>query len=804
MIFYDKYPAVKFALLYITGILLGYYFNFNFYLLISFFIFVFFFFIIYKRKNANEFGNFILFSLLIILSGIGKASIDFHLKPSNSVAYIPDTDVSRDIQLKGIISEPPDYDSSKIKFYIECKSVVYLQDTVFVTGKVLAYLFPDKKVDEDKSKPILQAGDEIISFGKLSTAPGEKIPGGFNYRKYLELHGVDKIFKVKGYDNVIVLSKSNLNFIYSSIVYPAREFALNTIDKYNPPSVRAFLKGLVVGERSEMKDDMKESFINSGLMHIIAVSGLNVAYIVLFLTLILSLFRLKIEYRTIVIIIFLIFYCLFTGAPASIVRASIMGALILIAYNIQRKVVLLNIVAVSVILILAFDARQIFDAGFILSYSAIISMAVFYDKIELFLETKLNFRKNYKKFFYYLIVLIASSLSAQIGVLPITSLYFGKISFVSFFTNVIVVPISNFSLALGFLEIIFNIFSGLLAGAVAEVNNFILSAVLAFIEWSGNLPFSYTSALNFNFISTVAYYSILMIIFTRKLIDYKKKIIFSFLIIICAFVLNLKLDETVRITFFDVGQGDATLIETPEGHNILIDAGPYYQGKSSAQNSIIPYLRQSNIKKINLLIITHKHSDHIGGVNDIIKNFEIERIIDTKIKDTSKLSLVLDSIIVEKKIIRDFVTAGDIIELPGESKIYVLYPGKVPNPLLESNPHFNCVVLKYKYKNLDVLFTSDIGRGTEEILKNCYGNFLKSDILKIAHHGSKNSSSPVFLSKVIPAFSIISCGLNNRFNHPSYITLSKLFSFNTVVCRTDYEGTIIFQSDGEFLKRIYY
>ncbi len=167
----------------------------------------------------------------------------------------------------------------------------------------------------------------------------------------------------------------------------------------------------------------------------------------------------------------------------------------------------------------------------------------------------------------------------------------------SFFTNVIVVPISNFSLALGFLEIIFNIFSGLLAGAVAEVNNFILSAVLAFIEWSGNLPFSYTSALNFNFISTVAYYSILMIIFTRKLIDYKKKIIFSFLIIICAFVLNLKLDETVRITFFDVGQGDATLIETPEGHNILIDAGPYYQGKSSAQNSIIPYLRQSNIKK---------------------------------------------------------------------------------------------------------------------------------------------------------------------------------------------------------------
>lgn len=801
---FAKYPAVKFAVLFIIGILIGQYFIINIFFTYFLFAIILLFFLVRNRKNKSELETLLLLSLLVIFSGIGKATIDFHIKNKNSIAFIPDTDISRDIQLKGIISEPPDYDSNKVKFYLECKNITNEQDTVLINGKVLVYLFPDKKVDSKKRPPELKAGDEIISFGKLTTAPGEKFPGGFNYRKYLDLHGVDKIFKIRGYDDIFVLSHKNLNFVFSDIVYPAREFALKTLDEYNPPEVRAFLKGLVAGERSEMSTELKESFINSGLMHIIAVSGLNVGYIILFLTIILSLFRIKIEYRTIVIIIFLAFYCLFTGAPASILRASIMGALILIAYLIQRKVVLLNIIAFSVILILSFDSRQIFDAGFILSYSAIISMALFYEKIVNVLKSKFNINTNYKKISFYLIVLTASTISAQIGVLPITSLYFGKISLVSFFTNIIVVPISNFCLALGFLQILFNLISGTLAGAIAEVNNLILFLIIEFIKWSGNLSFSYTSALNFNLISALSYYLILTILFSSLISTLKKKVIFSFLIILSAFVINLKLDYNLKITFFDVGQGDSTLIETPEGQNILIDAGTAYQGSSTAQKTIIPYLRQNNITDIDLLIITHKHSDHIGGIADIIKNFNIGRIIDTKHKDTNKLAVVLEKIIIENKIIRDFVNAGDIIELSDNSKIFILYPGKVENPLLELNPHFNCIVLKFKYKDLDILFASDIGKGTEKILSDSYGNFLKSDILKVAHHGSKNSSLPEFLVKTHPVYSVISCGLNNRFNHPSIITLSKLSLLNCFICRTDLEGSIIFQSDGVYLERILY
>ncbi|MCX7833816.1 MAG: DNA internalization-related competence protein ComEC/Rec2 [Ignavibacteria bacterium] len=801
---FEKYPAVKFAFLFIAGILIGQNFYFNIFVILSLFLLVLIFYILKCRKSNNAFEKFLLLSLLIILAGVGKATIDFHIKYKNSVAFLPDTDISRDIQVRGIISEPPDYDSNKIKFYLECKNVINGQDTAIITGKVLVYLFADKKVDDKKSVPVLKAGDEIISFGKLSTAPGEKILGGFNYRKYLELKGIDKIYKIKGYDNILVLSNNNINFIFSKIVYPAREFALKTIDEYNPPEIRALLKGLVVGERSEVTDDLKESFINSGLMHILAVSGLNVAYIILFLTIILSIFRLNVVQRTIVIIIVLTFYCLFTGAPASIIRASIMGSLILIAYLLQRKVVLLNIIAFSVILILSFDSRQIFDAGFILSYSAIISMALFYDKIELFLKSKLYLNTSYKKLSFYLIVLIASTISAQIGVLPITSIYFGKISLVSLFTNIIVVPVSNFCLALGFLQIIFNILSGILASSIAEVNNLILSFIIEFIKWTGDLSFAYISSLNFNFISTTSYYFILLTLFTSFVSTVKKKITISLLIVFCTLVLNLELDKEVKIIFFDVGQGDATLIQTTHGQNILIDAGPSYQDISQARKSLFPYLRQNNINDIDLLIITHKHADHIGGILDIIKNFNVKRIVDTRYKDTSTLSTSLEKIIIEKKIIRDFVCAGDIIELAGDSRIFVLYPGKVSNPLLEMNPHFNCIVLKFKFKHLDVLLTSDIGKGTEKILTEFYGDFLRSDILKIAHHGSKNSSLPDFLVKTYPIYSVISCGLNNRFNHPALVTLLKLSLINSIICRTDIEGSLIFQSDGKYLKRILY
>jgi competence protein ComEC len=778
-------PGFKFAVLFIAGILIGASIKFNLlFLLICFSILVLFFIYIY-RKNFNDISILFILSIIIIFFGIIKSNIDFYIIPDNSISKIKNTSLKEETILNGIIDDIPNKDSSKIRFVLNCKSFRTFDSTYNVEGLVMVTILKDTTKGITGIEPAFEAGDEVELYGRLSEPARERNPGEFDYKRYLSLHNIHKIFYVKGTYNAEIISKNNLSFIYQKILYPAKLFANNNIDSFIGGNEGAFLKGLVTGDRGDFTQEMKDYFVKAGVMHLIAVSGLNVAYIILSVTLLLSLLRIPLIPRTIITIIILILYCLFTGSPASIIRASVMGILALTAYAIQRKINFYNIAGFSALVILIYDSKQLFDAGFILSFCSVLSMVFFYERFEnIFINKFENWLKDYRKYLYYLLILFFTSLSAQIGTVPISAMYFGKISIISIFVNVIAVPLSNISLAIGFFQILVATFSTYLSSVIAETNSLLLFLQLIFIKYFASFEFAYFEFYKFNILNTIFYFLVLIYIFTSSLKNLHFRISLSAAVIVMLILFNLNFDNKLRVSFMSVGQGECFLVQSPDGKNILIDCGPSNEKYDSGEKNIAPFLKRNGVSNIDILILTHKHNDHTGGADYLIRNFNVNKILTNNAGYKIYYSLLFGKSHPSVENIR----CGDIIKLDGV-EMFFLYPF-----ILEKEP--KPIVFKLKYNKTEILFTSDISEEDERELAESYGDFLKSNVLKVSHHGSKNSSSVEFLDKAKPECSIISCGFNNRFGHPAPITIDKLKAINSDIFRTDIDGMVILESDG--------
>lgn len=253
--------------------------------------------------------------------------------------------------------------------------------------------------------------------------------------------------------------------------------------------------------------------------------------------------------------------------------------------------------------------------------------------------------------------------------------------------------------------------------------------------------------------------------------------------------INTKLkDSETRIHFINVGQGDSILIEN-NNFNILIDSGP-----NTAKDTLISYLKKYKIKKLDYLIASHPHEDHIGSMDDIVNKFYIEEFIMPKVLSTDKNFSNLVNALKSKGLTIRNINNNLKIQLSEDNYIDFLWTGDIS----DDNLNNHSIVIKYINKNTSFLFTGDMEEEVENILLSSKKS-LESTVLKVAHHGSKTSSSKGFLSKVNPRIAVISCGMGNDFGHPHKNTLKALESLNSKILRTDINGNIIIKTNNDKL-----
>lgn len=252
--------------------------------------------------------------------------------------------------------------------------------------------------------------------------------------------------------------------------------------------------------------------------------------------------------------------------------------------------------------------------------------------------------------------------------------------------------------------------------------------------------------------------------------------------------------SNLEVTFLDVGQGDAILIETPFGQNILIDGGP--DGKIIKRLSEeLPWWD----RKIDLMILTHPHSDHVSGLVDVLKRYEVSKVLYTGAIHNSPDYIAWLELIKEKRVDLNIINHPQKILLGDDCVLDIIYPLTKDDIDRQSNLNNTSIVAKLSYGQTSFLFMGDAEKEVEEaLLKN--KDKLQADVLKVGHHGSDTSSTEDFLKMVQPDYAVIEVGIDNSFGHPSARVIKRLERANINIFRTDINGSIRFISDGVYLK----
>lgn len=457
----------------------------------------------------------------------------------------------------------------------------------------------------------LKYGDKIefyLEYEKPSTARNYM---GFDYSNYLKTKKIFGTVNLKEED-VEIISHDNSNIILRKI-YELRNLMKTKIEKLLPKETSGLCLGMLIGETSGIEENMQEDFRDSNLSHILAVSGANVSYIIVSITYIFNKMCLRKRLSKIISIILLILFMLLTGCTSSVNRACIMAILMLIAELLCRKSDIYNNLAISALILLIINPYSLLDIGFQLSYMGTIGIVFLHDKIGSFI--KIN--NKIVKYFFEMIVVTTC---ANLAIIPIMMFHFNTISLTFYFSNIIVGPILGIVVIIGFIMFFISLIFTPISSLIAIVLNLMLKFIIKIAEITANMPFSKITIITPSFFFIIVWYLIIISIsykqkvkiFYNKNNKLIKKIVACILIIVLIVNLVIKVDKKLKIHFVDVGQGDACLIITPLNKKILIDGGGSEFGSFNVgEKTLLPYLLDRRINKLDYIIISHFDSDHV-------------------------------------------------------------------------------------------------------------------------------------------------------------------------------------------------
>ncbi len=734
-------------------------------------------------------------SLLCIVLGSAKYSLDKARMPVEDPAWR-----GRDVLLDGFISDEPQHQGTRTRLLLEARNIGDAGVRKPFHTTVLVTVLGGRR---DMPVPVLRYGQWLLLRGRIDRPPAERNPGEFSARTYYEANGTTHFMTVRhGGADVHVLDSLHGSWWMANAVLPARRFILHTFDVTTGGEEGEFLKGLVVGERGGLTQETKDAFVNAGVAHVLAVSGSNVAVVVGVLILVLQLVRIPPRGRTLVVIAGILAYMFITGSQPPVVRATIMAVVLLLGKLIQRPTRAFNAIGVAAIIIVMIDARQVLDVGFQLSFGAVLSIMLLYPVMSRWIRG-IQGPGQALSALRALLHICAVSLAATLGTLPITAASFGKVSVIGVLANIIVIPATEFAVMLGAATLAAAGIHATIAAAYGTLNYHVLHWTLVLTRLAGFSSLAYIDTVRFGTWDAVPYFlalSALYYAFPRHRFPGIVALLLAGNILVWTprTASGATGKAVLRVTFLDVGQGDAALIECPGGPVFLMDAGPKSATFDAGERVVVPFLQRRGIDSLDFVAISHPHADHAGGLAAVIGRIHVARVLAISpcalragVREFSHTEIVCRC---------DSVVAGSVLVATKNLRVVVVYPA---DPLAKNDPAGNMsLILKVQFGKVSFLLTGDAERAEEHEAVMVFGDALQSTVVKAGHHGSNTSNTQEMLDRVQPRMVVISVGKNNRFNHPSSSVLERFDAMGITIARTDEDGAVICETDGSSLTRL--
>jgi len=666
------------------------------------------------------------------------------------------------------------------------------------TEKGFKYRLQLTEIDEfetwvfQKTKMECKLGDTLEGNGEFQHIAHVRNPGEFDFKSFYSRQNLYGWIFPDKYEQISV--SKNANWHFGRFIHELQQTIRQLFNTNAEGDAGGLLSALILGDKSDVTPDIKESFAKTGVIHVLAVSGLHVGYVLIILLLIKNVFSLPWGYDRIVVILGLVLFVILTGGKASVIRASIMAGLYVLSPVFNRTANIWNIIGGAAFAILCFRPMDLYDLGFQLSFLSVASIIYFYEWFENVLPENIKVSKINNKVVQFFWGLFLVSFAAQIGTLPMTSHIFGKVPLVALIANILIVPLIGVLVGIGF----FLLFLSWIPGMGFALGNaaWLVSKIITFLTQTfSNFTFS-TINMSFSLFNVAQYFMILFAIVLLFDVVRRKYGIFILLIVSNIIIWNGAFEEDdLDVIFLDVGQGDATLIMLPNEKVMLIDAGQRNRHEDYGEEVVLPVLKHFSINKLDWVVMSHPHSDHIGGIISILKEVKIDTMWDSFISYSSWTykNIIETAVKKEIEIIRPH--QGQILKL-SENVLVEFFAPDSAFAVSEHNVNNASIVFKLSYGKTSILFTGDLEHEGDQFLLP-YEHMLKTDVLKVAHHGSITSTTKALLDYIQPYLAVVSVGWKNKFKHPSAIVMDRLKERHIQIHRTDYEGALWLKSDGE-------